>query len=138
MKKKRGSVEIKTFAMSEGNAPSDYDLLVDCTSLPNPHKVSTLRDLDGTKPEVQDYVMKDKRAKELIRKLIPRCVFHPYENQRFVVMIGCYGGKHRSVAIAEELKSQLSELKVNAWVSHTARWRWKRKDETHRREKLKA
>ena len=88
--------------------PPDCDLVIDVRFLPNPYFVETLRDHDGTNPEVARYVLETPQCQEffeqysrLLTYLIPQYIHSgkPYLN----VGIGCTGGKHRSVAIAEEL-----------------------------------
>lgn len=126
-KRKRGPIEIKTIAIGDG-PQCDYDLLVDCRNLRNPYNVDRLSTMSGLDKEVQDFVMADPRAPKLVADIVRRAVFHPYEVSRFVIVIGCKGGRHRSVAIAEQVKKRLNELKVNCWTTHTTRWKWYRQE----------
>lgn len=136
-KNTHGPVEIKTVALKEGT-PCDYDLFVDVTSLPNPHNIPSLTDRSGQDSDVQKYVFKDKRARAIVARIVRRAVFKRYEKNRYVIIIGCYGGKHRSVAVAERTKQQLNKLKVNCWVNHTQRWKWFEKEDRKPRESIKA
>ncbi len=90
--------------------PIDCDLVVDVRFLPNPHFVDSLREKSGLEDEVRDYVLNTppaqeftKRYSELLSFLLPQ---YAYEGKSYLnIGIGCTGGKHRSVAIAEALKN---------------------------------
>ncbi len=115
-------VSIRSFGFKHG-APRDADLVLDVRFLPNPHWVPELRDLRGIHEPVSDYVLQSEGAEvfvdridELLEFLIPR-----YQNEGksyLSIAIGCTGGHHRSVAVAEELQRRLSEHGVNASVRH--------------------
>jgi UPF0042 nucleotide-binding protein len=95
--------------------PVDADLVVDCRFLPNPHWVPELRPLTGRDPQVRDYVLSQPGAREFIDRYseLLAIVVDGYrqEGKRFVTLaVGCTGGKHRSVAIAEELGSRLRAM----------------------------
>jgi RNase adapter protein RapZ len=95
--------------------PVDADLVVDCRFLPNPHWVPELRPLTGRDPQVRDYVLSQPGAREFIDRYseLLSIVVDGYrqEGKRFVTLaVGCTGGKHRSVAIAEELGSRLRAM----------------------------
>jgi RNase adapter protein RapZ len=95
--------------------PVDADLVVDCRFLPNPHWVPELRSLTGRDSEVRDYVLSQPGAREFLdgyEKLLRILVDgYRHEGKRYVTLaVGCTGGKHRSVAIAEELASALSSM----------------------------
>lgn len=88
--------------------PADCDLVIDVRFLPNPHFVDELRDKTGLEAPVSDYVMKSADAQEFVRRysellefLLPRYVF---EGKSYVnIGVGCTGGRHRSITIAEQL-----------------------------------
>lgn len=108
-------VTILSFGFKYG-IPEDADLLFDVRFLPNPYYVSELRAKTGQTREVQDYVRQGGTADEFLKKLydmieylIPHYIAEG-KNQ-LVIGIGCTGGKHRSVTIAELLYAR---LKVNA------------------------
>ena len=92
--------------------PVDADLVADMRFLPNPHWVPELRPLSGRDPEVASYVKEQPGAEEflteyvdLIRTVVPG---YQREGKRFMtIAIGCTGGKHRSVAMAEEIAARL-------------------------------
>lgn len=101
------SVNIISFGFKYG-IPIDADLIFDVRFLPNPHYVEHLRPNTGREPEVYDYVMKwnDTQAflaklLDLLNFLIPQ--YRKEGKSQVVIGIGCTGGKHRSVAVAEYL-----------------------------------
>jgi UPF0042 nucleotide-binding protein len=115
-------VSIRSFGFKNG-APRDTDLVFDVRFLPNPHWVDELKDLRGTDGAVSDYVLDSDGAKEFVDRvedllefLIPR--FQGEGKSYLSIGIGCTGGHHRSVAIAEELAGRLSAYGVNASVRH--------------------
>jgi UPF0042 nucleotide-binding protein len=105
------SVNVISFGFKYG-IPIDADLIFDVRFLPNPHYVEHLRPHTGTDPEVYDYVMKWNETQEFLMKLVDMLQFlipqYAKEGKSQVVVgIGCTGGKHRSVAIAEYLGKTL-------------------------------
>ncbi len=115
-------VSVRSFGFKHG-APRDADLVFDVRFLPNPHWVPELKDLRGTDEAVSRYVLEADGAKEFVDRvdellefLIPR--FEAEGKSYLSIGIGCTGGHHRSVAIAEELEKRVSEHGVNASVRH--------------------
>ena len=115
-------VSIRSFGFKHGS-PRDVDLLFDVRFLPNPHWVPELKDLRGTDPAVSEYVLNADGAKEFVDRVdellafvIPR--FQAEGKSYLSIGIGCTGGHHRSVAIAEELQKRVSEHEVRAAVRH--------------------
>lgn len=115
-------VSIRSFGFKHGT-PRDIDLLFDVRFLPNPHWVPELRPLRGTDERVAEYVMSEQAAKEFVDRaddmlafLIPH--FEAEGKSYLSVGIGCTGGHHRSVAIAEELGRRLAEHGITASVRH--------------------
>jgi UPF0042 nucleotide-binding protein len=105
-------VSIVSFGYKYG-LPVDADLVVDCRFLPNPRWVDSLAPLTGQDERVRDYVLSRPGAAEFLDLYLSalRVVLAGYEREgkRFVTLaIGCTGGKHRSVAVAEQIASQLS------------------------------
>ena len=91
--------------------PVDADLVVDCRFLPNPHWVPELRPLTGRDEQVRDYVLSRPGAQEFLDRYteILAILVEGYqrEGKRFMTLaVGCTGGKHRSVAIAEQLAAR--------------------------------
>ena len=96
--------------------PVDADLVVDCRFLPNPHWIAELRPLNGRDPEVRDYVLGQPGAREFLDRYAELLAIlvngYRHEGKRFLTLaVGCTGGKHRSVAIAEELAARLRALR---------------------------
>jgi RNase adapter protein RapZ len=103
--------------------PVDADLVVDCRFLPNPHWVPELRPLDGTDEPVRTYVMAQQGADEFLdtyeRLLTIIGDGYQREGKRYAtIAVGCTGGKHRSVAMTEELARRLASHGVEASVVH--------------------
>jgi RNase adapter protein RapZ len=94
--------------------PVDADQVADCRFLPNPHWIAELAPMTGQDAPVRDYVLSQPGAveflshyNELLQVVLPG---YEREGKRFVTLaVGCTGGKHRSVAIAEELAAQVAE-----------------------------
>jgi UPF0042 nucleotide-binding protein len=104
---RRLSVTFTSFGHKHG-PPRDPDLAFDVRFLPNPHWEADLRPLTGFDQRVVDYVGRDGRLQELYDHVIPLLEFllpqYVAEGKaHLVVAIGCTGGRHRSVAIAEHL-----------------------------------
>jgi RNase adapter protein RapZ len=115
-------VSIRSFGFKHGT-PRDMDLLFDVRFLPNPHWVSELRELVGTDRQVRDYVLEAEGAEEFVDRvdqllefLIPR--FESESKSYLAIGVGCTGGHHRSVVIAEELAQRLARHGVRAAVRH--------------------
>ena len=103
--------------------PVDADLVVDCRFLPNPHWVPELRPLTGRDPAVRDYVLAQTGALPLLDAYarVLELIGDGYlrEGKRYAtIAVGCTGGKHRSVAMAEELCARLAASGVDASVVH--------------------
>jgi UPF0042 nucleotide-binding protein len=118
----RLQVTVLSFGFKYG-VPVDADLLADMRFLPNPFWVDELRPLTGLDPEVAGYVMEQDGAKEFLDRFIAliETVSRGYlgEGKRFVtVAIGCTGGKHRSVAMAEEIAHRVTALGFDARTTH--------------------
>lgn len=117
-------VTILSFGFKYG-IPSDSDIVMDVRFLPNPYYVEGLRAKTGNDKEIQDYVMQFPEAKEfvdkledMIRFLIPNYISEG-KNQ-LVISIGCTGGKHRSVTLANQLyeRMNLSDKKYGLKIEH--------------------
>lgn len=107
-------VTVMSFGFKYG-LPSDADNVADARFLPNPFWIPSLRALTGKDIPVRDYVFEQAGAEEFLagyqRALTPMLAGYQRENKRHaVIAIGCTGGKHRSVALVEELASRLEQL----------------------------
>ena len=104
--------------------PMDSDLVVDMRFLPNPYWIPELRDFTGQDEVVRDYVLSQEGAEEFLDRYheLLRLVGGGYrrEGKRYLTLsVGCTGGKHRSVAVAEELARRLhGEDGVTVSVMH--------------------
>ena len=98
-----------SFAYSRG-IPQEADLVIDVRFLPNPYFVEALKDLPGSDPQIHDFLMGHQETQDflshfenLLAYLLPR---YEREGKAYLtVAIGCTGGRHRSVAVAEKMKS---------------------------------
>lgn len=116
------NVNVVSFGFKYG-VPAEADLLFDVRFLPNPFFVDELRFLDGTTTEVQQFVDRSEathqfmqRLEEFLDFLIPH---YAAEGKTYLsVALGCTGGKHRSVALAERLGHYLQERQLPHSVSH--------------------
>lgn len=106
-------VTVLSFGFKHG-VPPEADLLLDVRFLPNPHFVPELRPLTGRDQAVRDYIDNAEATRlfldkttDLLRFLIPR---YAGEGKSYLtVAIGCTGGRHRSIAVAESLRLRLAE-----------------------------
>lgn len=115
-------VTIMSFGFKYG-IPNDADLVFDVRFLPNPYYIEELKNKTGNDEEVRDYVMNSENSVTFLEKLtdmvsflIPQYVAEG-KNQ-LVIAIGCTGGKHRSVTIANALTKALSDQKLGIKVFH--------------------
>ncbi|TDC59097.1 RNase adapter RapZ [Actinomadura sp. GC306] len=103
--------------------PVDADLVVDCRFLPNPHWVPELRPKTGRDTAVRDYVLGQRGAKEFLDSYaeVLRLLSAGYEREgkHYVTLaVGCTGGKHRSVAMAEQIAARLRDEGIEVQVAH--------------------
>lgn len=106
--------------------PADCDIVMDARFLPNPYFIEHLRDKDGTDAEVSDFVLSSDDCKEFLSKYIELLRFSLplYINagkQYLNIGIGCTGGKHRSVAIAEALSKKFNASSFLVSAKHRDR-----------------
>ena len=115
-------MQIVSFGYKHG-VPREADLMIDVRFLPNPFFVPELREKRGTDPEVQEYVLKHDatrafvdRFTELVEFLLP---YYEKEGKSYLtIAVGCTGGHHRSVAIAEELRNRIGSDSVRVRLRH--------------------
>lgn len=118
-------VKFLSFGFKHGS-PKNCDLMIDVRFLSNPHFVSELRDQNGLDAPVQEYIQKDSRFDEFVAKTLDYLEFllpqYALEGKRYLsVGIGCTGGQHRSVFLAERLAHQLasrSKLPISCSSEH--------------------
>jgi UPF0042 nucleotide-binding protein len=115
-------VNVLSFGFKHG-APRDADIVLDVRFLDNPHWVDDLRPLTGLEQRVSDYVFSGPLAKEFMERLcalldvmVPAFIA---DGKRYLtIAIGCTGGRHRSVALAERLAEYLQRFDVSVQVEH--------------------
>jgi UPF0042 nucleotide-binding protein len=119
-------INVLSFGYKYG-IPVDADLVLDCRFIPNPHWIPELRPLTGLDSAVSQKVLTSegvtdfvKSYVEVVQKMIPG---YFREGKKYVtIAIGCTGGKHRSVAVSEEIARQLnnssSDLEISAHATH--------------------
>ncbi len=115
-------INIISFGFKYG-IPEDSDLVFDVRFLPNPFYIKELKNLTGNDLDVKNYVLKFElshkfldKVLDLINFLIPNYI-HEGKNQ-LVISIGCTGGKHRSVTIANEIYKKLFDGGRNVLINH--------------------
>ena len=121
-KKENINITIMSFGFKNGTL-LDADLVFDVRFIPNPYYVDELKEKTGEDDEVRDFVFKYERTKiflekvkDLVNYLLP---FYKEEGKsNLVIGIGCTGGRHRSVAIANELGREFEEKGETVYVSH--------------------
>ena len=103
--------------------PVDADLVLDCRFLPNPHWVPELRPMTGLEERVSDYVLSQPGAPEFVDKFVALfdlvSAGYRREGKRYTtIAVGCTGGKHRSVAISEEIARRLGKQGLDTSIVH--------------------
>jgi UPF0042 nucleotide-binding protein len=116
------AVSLVSFGFKHG-VPIDADLVFDVRFLPNPHFVETLRPLDGRDDRVREFVLKHEESRELLRRISDFLGFVLPAYQRegkayLTIAVGCTGGRHRSVALVEELRPFVDGLGFTPTLVH--------------------
>jgi len=119
---KRLIVHVTSFGYRYG-IPVDADIVLDVRFLPNPYFVDSLKKHDGHHPAVRDYILASDEGRRFIEKLFALMSFllPLYEKEGKVqlhIALGCTGGKHRSVAMANELAAYFSDKGYNIQANH--------------------
>lgn len=115
-------IQVESFGFKYG-IPRDADLVFDVRFLPNPFYIDALKEHNGTEECVRDFVMKYDQSREFLTKLddmLTMLIPHYMEEGKseLVIAIGCTGGRHRSVAIAEAIHKKLSSKNFNSIIRH--------------------
>ena len=121
-KNSRLEIAVVSFGYKYG-IPLDSDLVFDTRFLPNPHYVAALRNRTGRSKKVKEYVIGSEETQRFLKRLLDFVEYLiPYfesEGKSYLtIAIGCTGGKHRSVVIAERLKEYLKDRKFRIRVYH--------------------
>lgn len=115
-------LHVSSFGFRYG-VPVDADMVLDVRFLPNPYYVEHLKHYDGHYQSVRDFVLEDERSKVFMEKLIDLMAFllPLYEKEgkvRFNVALGCTGGRHRSVVVANQLGSYFIDRNYLVTINH--------------------
>ncbi|ASU84588.1 RNase adapter RapZ [Nocardiopsis gilva YIM 90087] len=118
----RPRANVVSFGFKHG-LPVDADLVLDCRFLPNPHWIPELRPMNGRDTPVREYVLAQDGAKEMLDAYteVLRLILAGYQREGKHYMtfaVGCTGGKHRSVAMAERFGERLREQGIEVHVVH--------------------
>jgi UPF0042 nucleotide-binding protein len=123
---RREGLELRVAVVSFGykyGIPLDSDLVFDTRFLPNPHYIDNLREKTGRNRDVKEYVLQAKETQSFLNRLIrfvdyliPR--FEEEGKSYLTIAIGCTGGKHRSVVLAEQLKAHIRSSDYSVKVYH--------------------
>jgi UPF0042 nucleotide-binding protein len=116
------AVSLVSFGFKHG-VPIDADLVFDVRFLANPHFVEGLRPLDGRDGRVREFVMKHAESRELLQRIADFLGFVLPAYQRegkayLTIAVGCTGGRHRSVALVEELRAHVEALGLTPTLVH--------------------
>lgn len=115
-------IEVRSFGFKKG-IPIDADIVMDVRFLPNPYFVESLKEKTGSDDEVKNFLIKHdnyadfiQRFKDLIRFILP---LYKKEGRSYLnIAIGCTGGRHRSVAVAEEISNLIKESGYSSKLIH--------------------
>ncbi|MDP3487360.1 MAG: RNase adapter RapZ [Bacillota bacterium] len=113
---------VLSFGFKRG-IPLDADFVFDCRFLPNPHYIPELKPMSGVDQAIKEFVLREPKAVEYITKIhnlvefvIPLCITEG--KSQLVIALGCTGGRHRSVVLAESLRDKLVEARHRVVVEH--------------------
>ncbi|HUN55500.1 MAG TPA: RNase adapter RapZ [Smithella sp.] len=119
---KKMVINVTSFGYRYG-LPVDADLVFDVRFLPNPYFVEKLKNYDGNNIDVRNYVLQNKESAEFLEKTLDlmNLLIPLYEKEgkvRLNIAMGCTGGKHRSVVIANKISSFFSSMKYVVNLNH--------------------
>ena len=119
---KKVIINVVSFGYRYG-LPADADLVFDVRFLPNPYFVEDLKEFSGQNEAVRDYVLKNEKSETFLEKvfdlmtyLIP--LYDKEGKVRLNIALGCTGGKHRSVVMADQFSAHFSEMKYIVNITH--------------------
>jgi UPF0042 nucleotide-binding protein len=120
--KRKINIYLQSFGYKYG-IPSTSDLVIDVRFLPNPYFVEELKGRTGIDPEVAHFVMNRKETREFLKRFFKLIEFllplYEKEGKSYLtISIGCTGGRHRSVAIVEEIKNHLDRGQYVVITNH--------------------
>ncbi len=115
-------IEVLSFGFKNG-LPREADMVFDVRFLPNPFYIASLKEMSGQTAAVKDYVMDQPATRKFLQQILDMLTtllpqFVQEGKTRLTIAIGCTGGMHRSVVLAEQIQALLSEHDYNARVRH--------------------
>ena len=115
-------IDCMSFGFKYG-IPAEADLVFDVRCLPNPFYIDELKLKTGLNKEVRDYVMQSEKSVELLARLTDLVdfllpIYRDEGKSHLVIVVGCTGGKHRSVTFAENIYKHLSSMGLRTTVNH--------------------
>ena len=117
-------INVLSFGYKYG-IPVDSDLVLDCRFIPNPHWIPELRLLTGLTTQVSEKVLGNTGVEEFVKNYVALVASmipgYMHEGKKYLtISVGCTGGKHRSVAITQEISKQLNALDIglSAYPTH--------------------
>lgn len=121
-------INIESFGFKNGILV-EADLVFDVRFLPNPYYIEELKELNGKDDEIQKYVMSFDDSKIFLNKVVDLLEFlipkYKAEGKNMLTIgVGCTGGKHRSVCLAEKIYSELKKEHSNVNISHRDERLW--------------
>ena len=119
---KKMVINVTSFGYRYG-LPVDADLVFDVRFLPNPYFVENLKNYDGNNNDVRNFVLQNKESKEFLEKTLDlmNLLIPLYEKEgkvRLNIAMGCTGGRHRSVVMANKISSHFSSMKYMVNLNH--------------------
>ncbi len=120
--RKKMLISVMSFGYRYG-LPADADIVMDVRFLPNPFYVEELKSFDGHNKEVEKFVLDNPESREFLKKTLEMMNFliPLYEKEgkvRLTIAVGCTGGRHRSVVMANQFASHLQEMKFVVYTTH--------------------
>ena len=117
-------INVLSFGYKYG-IPVDSDLVLDCRFIPNPHWIPELRSLTRLTTQVSEKVLGNTGVEEFVKNYVALVASmipgYMHEGKKYLtISVGCTGGKHRSVAITQEISKQLNALNIglSAYPTH--------------------
>ena len=115
-------IHIVSFGFKYG-VPPEADLLIDVRFLANPYFVPELKALDGKSREIKDFILKKSETRKFLKKFLNFIDYllplYDKEGKSYLTLaVGCTGGRHRSVTIAQTIYDHISTVRKNAQITH--------------------
>jgi UPF0042 nucleotide-binding protein len=115
-------IHIVSFGFKYG-VPLEADLLIDVRFLANPYFVPELKALDGHSREIKDFILKKAETRKFLKKFLDFIDYllplYDKEGKSYLTLaVGCTGGRHRSVTIAQKIYDRISSVRKNTQITH--------------------